>query len=389
MPLTNEPRDYAWGSTTLIAELEGRQPSGRPEAEMWFGDHPADPSVLPDGRTLDVWLTEEGARAGAPARLPYLLKLLAAASPLSIQAHPSKAQAEAGFAREDADGIARDAAERTYRDANHKPELIVALSDDFRALAGLREPRATLRLLEALGEGAAPLADRLTARDASLAAVLAWVLSADAAPTVRHVIEAVATASSDEFAAELEVARAVASQYPADPGVVVALLMNLVTLRRGEGLFLPAGVLHAYLSGIGVELMAASDNVVRGGLTPKHIDVAELVTVLDPEPAVPPIVPPRAVAAGVDAFDVPVADFALERVRASGDEIRLDVRGAMIALATRGAPVVAGGRTTHPLALRPGQAVLVTPDEKHLAVSGAGEVFLAFPGAGSSARPSA
>ena len=389
VPLSNEPRDYAWGSTTLIAQLEGREPSGRPEAEVWFGDHPADPSVTPDGRTLDVWLAEEGAGTGSPERLPYLLKLLGAASPLSIQAHPSKTQAEAGFAREEGTGIARDAAERTYRDANHKPELIVALSDEFRALAGLRETEATLRLLEALGEGAAPLTTRLTEKDASLPALLEWVLSADAAPAVRSVIAAAAAADSDEFAEELALARAMATQYPGDPGVVVALLMNLVTLRRGEALFLRAGVLHAYLSGLGVELMAASDNVVRGGLTPKHIDVAELVRVLDPAQGEPPIVLARAAAAGVDAFHVPVEDFALERVRASGDGIRREVRGPVIALATSGAPVVTGAGSAGRVGLRPGEAVLVTPDEQHLVVSGAGELFLASPGAASADAPSA
>ncbi|MDF2563432.1 MAG: mannose-6-phosphate isomerase, class, partial [Microbacterium sp.] len=128
IPLANDPRDYAWGSLSLLAELEGREASGRAEAEVWFGDHPGDPSETPDGRTLDRWIAEDGASVGIDAPLPYLLKLLAAASALSIQAHPSKAQAEAGFAREEAAGIPRDAADRTYRDANHKPELIVALS---------------------------------------------------------------------------------------------------------------------------------------------------------------------------------------------------------------------------------------------------------------------
>ena len=123
VPLSNDPREYDWGSTTLIAELTGRAPSGRPEAEVWFGDHPADPAETPDGRPLDEWIAAEGASSGVPEHLPYLLKLLAAASALSIQAHPSKAQAEAGFAREEAAGIPRDAAERTYRDDNHKPEL--------------------------------------------------------------------------------------------------------------------------------------------------------------------------------------------------------------------------------------------------------------------------
>ena len=145
IPLANDPRDYAWGSTSLLADLEGREPADHPEAEVWFGDHPGDPSETPDGRTLDRWIADEGAASGIDQPLPYLLKLLAAASALSIQAQPSKAQAEAGFAREEAAGIPRDAAERTYRDDNHKPELIVALSETFRALAGLQIGRASCR----------------------------------------------------------------------------------------------------------------------------------------------------------------------------------------------------------------------------------------------------
>lgn len=381
MPLTNEPRDYAWGSATLIAELEGRAPSGRPEAEVWFGDHPGDPAETPDGRTLDVWLAEEGAATGAPAHLPFLLKLLGAASPLSIQAHPSKPQAAAGFEREDAAGIPRDAPDRTYRDENHKPELIVALSDEFRALAGLRDIDATRRLVDGLGAGARPLAQRLAGADASTAAAIEWAMSPDAAGDVRAVIDAAAQARSDEFGAELDLVRALDEAFPGDPGIIVALLMNLVTLRGGEGLFVPAGVLHAYLSGLGVEIMAASDNVLRGGLTPKHIDVAELLAVLDATPGEQPIVTPRAVAPGVDRFDVPVADFALDRVRVTGGRTTVvPAQGASIVLATAGEVTVAGGSSELSVSLTPGDAVFVTPDEGSVQITGDGEVFVANPG---------
>lgn len=290
IPLANDPRDYAWGSTSLIADLVGRAPSGRPEAEVWFGDHPGDPSETPDGRTLDHWIADEGPSAGIDAPLPYLLKLLAAASALSIQAHPSKAQAEAGFAREEAAGIPRDASSRTYRDDNHKPELIVALSDTFRALAGVRDLDATRRLVAALGDGAAPLGEQLAATDASPSGIIGWLL-ADGAGAAREVIAAAVAADVPEFADELALARRLDQDFPGDPGIVVALLMNLVTLRRGEGLFVPAGVLHAYLEGLGVEIMAASDNVLRGGLTPKHVDATELVAVLDDTTGVPPVPP--------------------------------------------------------------------------------------------------
>lgn len=387
VPLANEPRDYSWGSTTLIADLEDRPPSGRPEAEVWFGTHPGDPSDTPDGRTLDVRLVEDGPAVGVNGPLPYLLKLLGAASALSIQAHPSKAQARAGFAREERAGLPRDAAERIYRDENHKPELIVAVSEEFRALAGLRDLDASRRLVEGLGPGGRALAARLAPPDASLRAVLGWILSPAARAEVSDVIAAAVVARSDEFAAELEVARTLQVGFPDDPGIVVALLMNLVTLRRGEGLFVPAGVLHAYLEGLGVELMAASDNVLRGGLTPKHIAVDELLEVLDDAPGMPPTVVARPVAAGVDRFEVPVADFALDRVIVDAAEVSRPVLGPAIVLATGGTVTVGGGRSRAAVRLVPGRAVLVTPDEGTLMVSGSGEAFIASPG--ESARRSA
>lgn len=392
MPLTNEPRDYAWGSVTLIAGLEGRMPSGRPQAEVWFGDHPGDPSITPDGRTLDVWLADEGRAAGAPEHLPYLLKLLGAASALSIQAHPSRPQAQAGFAREEAAGIPRDADGRVYRDENHKPELIVAVSDEFRALAGLRDVEASRRLARALGAGGRPLEERLGVPDVALRDVLAWALSPEARGDVRDVIAAAVAATSDEFGAELSVVRTLQERFPGDPGIVVALLMNLVTLRRGEGLFVPAGVLHAYLEGLGVELMAASDNVLRGGLTSKHIAVAELLDVIDDAPGMPPIIEPSVVAAHVGRYDVPVSDFVLDRVTLGGadgedGEVVRPVHGASIVLGTAGTITVTGSASRAAETLSPAAAVLVTPDEKSILLRGDGEVFIAA--AGESARSSA
>lgn len=380
VPLTNEPRDYSWGSTTLIPALEGRVPTDRPEAEVWFGDHPAAPARTPAGARLDEWLAEAGHES-----LPYLLKLLAAASALSIQAHPSRNQAIAGFAREEASGPARDAADRTYRDANHKPELIVAVSDEFRALAGIRDLAGSRRLAAALGRGGRPLAERLEASDASPRALVAWALSAEASDEVGGVIAAALTARSEEFAQELELARTLNAGFPGDPGIVVALLMNLVTLRRGQGLFVPAGVLHAYLEGLGVEIMAASDNVLRGGLTPKHIDVDELVEVLvDATGSLPPV-EPRPVAANVAQYDVPVADFSLRRVvLAEGDAAEIPVDGGPAILLTISGSPTAAGAAGDPVDLRPGAAVL-SADETSVRLTGPGEVFVAA--RGESAEP--
>lgn len=383
--ISNVPRDYAWGSTTLIAELEGRAPSGAPEAEVWFGDHPGSPAAVHDGseRTLDAWLRDESHASGAPTALPYLLKILAAGAPLSIQAHPSKAQAEAGFAREDAAGIPRDAGHRNYRDDNHKPELIVALSERFDALAGLRPLAGTRRLLDALEDraGVVALRARLDGPDdtRALRDTIAWLLGGEARAEVADVIAAARAARSEEFAAELALSARLGDAHPGDAGVVVALLMNLVALRRGEAIFVPAGVLHAYVAGLGVELMSASDNVLRGGLTPKHIDVAELLDVLDTTPGPAPRLVPTAAEGGLSIFDAGIPDFALAAVEAAGEGVEVPLRGVAIALAVEGGITVAGaGSAGVPLA--PGQAVFATADEGPLTISGRGRAFVAMPG---------
>lgn len=404
--LANEPRAYPWGSSTLIAELQGRVASGAPEAEVWFGDHPGCPARVPDSRPLGQWLATDAVGTGAPERLPFLVKLLAAGSPLSIQAHPSIAQAREGFAREEAAGIPQDAPERTYRDDNHKPELIVALSPQFTALAGLRDADASARLLRELGEGGAKVAERLAGADqeATLREVIGWLLSGDAAGEVAAIhgeIVAGDLASGSEFAAERENARYLAEQYPGDPGVVVALLMNLLTLRQGEGVFVAAGILHAYVAGLGIEVMSASDNVLRGGLTSKHLDVAELVTVLDTRPSAAAVVPSDS-HGGVTRFEVPVADFALACVDVDGaadvdgsvavpnsgqadgekasDSVAVPCDGVTIALATVGEILLRGGASKETVLLAPGTAAVITPDEGEIQVSGRGRVYLAGPG---------
>ncbi|WP_460774836.1 mannose-6-phosphate isomerase, class I [Microbacterium sp. GXF7504] len=378
-PLENAPRDYAWGSTTLIAGLQGREASGAPEAEVWFGDHPGSPARLADGSALG----ERLAARGEPS-LTYLLKLLAAASPLSIQVHPTKAQAEAGYAAEERAGIPRDGAERNYRDDNHKPEILVALGGPFEALAGLRDLVRTRELLAGLPqtEGVRALAAHLVGDDdaAALRGALDWLLSGEAGGAVAEVIAAVADAQDvPGFTAELSAVRRIAERYPGDPGVVVALLMNLVVLEDGEALYAPAGVLHAYLDGLGVEIMAASDNVLRGGLTPKHIDVPELLRVVDTRPSAPPRIAPEPVADGVEVYRPDVPDFELWRVRVDGVAPRtVALHGPAIALAVSGGVAVAAGETR--LALRPGTAAFATADEQVLEISGEGMLYLALPG---------
>ncbi len=377
--ISNTPRDYPWGSRTLLAALEGRAPAAGPEAEVWFGDHPGCPARTADGRTLDLALAEAGAEP-----LPYLLKLLAAASPLSIQVHPSLEQARAGFAAES--GLAADDPARNYRDANHKPEMIVALGERFEALCGLRELAATRRYVDALGTapGVVELRSRLEGADdaAVLRDVIAWLLSGAAAATVADVEAALAAADDAEFAAELDAARRIAGFYPGDPGLVVAMLMNFVVLAPGEAVFLRAGLLHAYLDGIGVEIMAASDNVLRGGLTSKRVDVAELLTLLDTTPAPVEIRRPAAVDAVAD-YGPGIDDFRLALARPVTDPVAIAVEGATTVLVTAGRARVA--TETGEVDLAPGQAAIAVDEPSGLRVTALDpdvptEVFIAAPG---------
>lgn len=378
LSLSNVPRDYAWGSPTLLADLEGRPATGAPEAEVWFGDHPGDPSDVQGDGTLD---------AVTGGSLPYLLKLLAAATPLSIQVHPTIEQARAGWARESA--LAATDPSRNYRDDNHKPELIVALSDRFESLSGLRPVVDTLRLLGALGPsaGVEELAARLDGDGDVLRDTIGWLLSGDAQTLVDDVVTSVRAAAgsaSGEWASTLRGVAAIAETYQGDPGVVVALLMNHVVLRRGEGIFLRAGLLHAYIAGLGVEIMAASDNVLRGGLTPKRIDVPELLSVLDTTTGEVPVLRPDAVDA-ITEYPVPVADFSLRRIELGGADVVIDVNGPTMVLATAGRVAVrAGDGELRDVPV--GTVAFATADEVRVTISGQGEAFVAAPGDPASER---
>ncbi|WP_104199791.1 mannose-6-phosphate isomerase, class I [Cryobacterium sp. Y29] len=432
--ITNTPRDYAWGSTHAIADLLGHTPSGGPEAELWLGAHAGSPSVIEDaeqaGGSTDLagwiaaspavalgadWATRQADTAGSATaattapRLPFLLKILAAGRPLSLQAHPTTEQARAGFALENEAGIAVDAGNRNYRDPFHKPELLFALSDTFEALCGFRplaEVRgiiAELRLLDLANEN--PQAAAIDLLEQHLAEGLRdtvdWLLrdgrGGDSGEVKWLVERVVLLAQHAKFLAgggaiigyanELAAVRVLAAEYPGDPGIVLALLLNRVSLKRGEVLYLPAGSIHAYLSGLGVEVMAASDNVLRGGLTPKHIDIEELLAVLDFTPATSPLLAPIILADGVSRYRPGVADFELVRIHADADATspapvtmrQVTLTGPAIAICTAGGFLIAGGASSRPL--KHGQAVYITPDEGTLTFAGTGEVFLAMPGA--------
>ncbi|MGN7799174.1 mannose-6-phosphate isomerase, class I [Leifsonia sp. 22587] len=382
----NTPRDYAWGSETAIAGLLGTEPSGGPEAELWLGAHPGSPA-----RVLDPALTggaEDLAAWERTAELPYLLKVLAADGPLSLQAHPSPEQARAGFERENALGLAPDSPDRNYKDPFHKPELIYALSDPFEALCGFRDPaesRAAFERLASASRGGAVLAGFARTLDGEPGAVLRrateWLLGGDTDVDLL-VAEVVAAARELPDDRDADTVRMLDEAFPGDPGIVLALLLNRATLRPGEVLYLPAGNIHAYLRGLGIELMAASDNVLRGGLTRKRIDVPELVSVLDFSPIRATPLAAGHPAAGVAEFRPDVPDFRLDVVRldAAVTSAEVALTGTAIALCTEGDLELAG--ETGALRLARGEAALITGDERTLSVgSGQGTLFVAMPNA--------
>lgn len=332
-------QNYAWGSHTLIASLRGAPASDLPEAEVWFGAHHQAPSTLESGGALldriaaepDELLGPEIFQRYGP-KLPFLVKLLAADRPLSIQAHPTIEEAAAGFAREDAEGIARDAPNRSFRDDNHKPELVAAISP-FEALVGFRNSEDSVALLGALG---APewIIDVLEV-DGPVA-VMQRVLAPETDEEHRVVRAAVRAlvdgAGSCADAAWLESADLVGrlhSVYPDDPGIIVASLLNRLVLEPDEALFLDAGNLHAYVGGLAIEVMANSDNVVRGGLTPKHVDVDTLIEIVRSESLVPALAPMDG-----NSYSSAAPEFALTRIdptqpgEATGPAIVVGVRGA-------------------------------------------------------------
>lgn len=392
--LANTVQPYAWGSRTAIPDLLGTPPTGEPQAELWMGAHPAAPSrvdrargPLPLDRVIDADpLTELGAptlRRFGP-RLPFLLKLLAADAPLSVQVHPDTARAEAGFARENALGVPLDAPHRTYRDPHHKPEMIVALSR-FDGLCGFRDPRQCADLLDTLAlPGLDPYVRTLRTRpeETAIAEVFTGFLAPPAglpAAAARAVTAAAAHPGPyrDDLAAYAEVARA----HPGDPGLLAALMLRRVRLEPGEALFLGSGVPHAYLSGLGVEVMASSDNVLRCGLTSKHVDRDELVRVVRFTARPGHLLTPTAGEAGEELYPAPVDDFRLSRFRLRGaDRPRPLASGApQILLCVEGRAEAASAATGARLRIGPGRSLYV-PASEAVSLTGGGVVFRATVG---------
>jgi mannose-6-phosphate isomerase len=369
---------YAWGSRHGIAGLQGRPvPSPGPEAELWMGAHPSAPAGAA-GTTLDAHIAADPDRELGPScvhrfgpRLPFLLKVLSADQALSIQLHPSRAQAEAGFRLDP----------ENYVDDWPKPELLCALAP-FEVLAGLRAPHDAAALLRALGVAPlAPLAAELDAATSpqsladALAAVLRWP---DPEGLVHAVVAACAALEAGPYAPICAAVVREAAHHPGDPGLVAMLLMRHVLLAPCQAVFLPAGGLHTYLRGTGIEVLANSDNVIRAGLTGKRVDVPELLKLLDPAVAVP-VLTPAPLGGGQDGvawFDTPAPEFRLYVADLTGEAVTLSPAGPRIALCTDGAAVLrAGSGETATLAR--GESCFVSAADGPLSALGPARLFMA------------
>ena len=414
--VTGQVQHYDWGTIAEIPRLLGVESDGCPWAEYWLGAHPKAPSLLADdcdingadradgGQPLDRWLAEHPDQLGQASRevfgdrLSFLLKILSAEQPLSIQAHPSRTQAQLGFAQENAAGVPIDDPRRLYRDDWPKPEMIVALTE-FHALYGFRDPHESRRMLTVFDavDGfpglVAPLEDP---GSEGIAAVLTSCLQPD--EQNRRVIAGMIAAAHDlvqghdpasmqEDAPQLaRTAVELDRAHPGDPSILAALLMNRVHLRPGESLFLGAGTMHAYLHGTGIEIMASSDNVLRGGLTSKHIDVPALLAHADLTATCVQPECPRQLPGGLQHYRTPFPEFTLWRL---GERVETDLPATglgriLLVLDGRMSLITSAGVTSNDTGaevtqMRAGQAVWISAGQQ-VHVTGSAVGFLAAPG---------
>ncbi|WP_425956338.1 mannose-6-phosphate isomerase, class I [Xylanimonas sp. McL0601] len=397
-PLENTIQHYDWGSPTRIHELLGQAPDGLPAAELWLGAHPNAPSVaqVPDGSraALDALLRSDpqgmlGKRVSDEfgPRLPYLLKVLAADRALSLQVHPKPHLARAGFNRENRLGIPQDAPHRSFHDDQHKPEMLVAISQ-FEALAGFRNPRNIVSLLAGLQGPLVEAVREELALDRSargIRAAFQRLIAARSDATCPEQVAATvdsvrarAAAGSPYERADATVLR-LATEHPGDPGAIASLLLNRVTLDPGEAVYLPAGEIHAYLSGLGVEIMASSDNVLRAGLTSKHVDEKALFEAASFEPR-PPAVPHQELTGSrgqAVTFRPPVREFALTLADVDDVEpVALAAAGPRTVICLDGTVelVTSGSRAK----LAHGQSVFVAHDAGAASLEGSGLAVCAW-----------
>ncbi len=388
--MQNKVRPYPWGSRTVIPELLGQaSPAAEPQAELWMGAHSEGPSeVLVDGRWMSLpELIRQapaevlGSAAGGPdPTLPFLLKVLAAEGPLSIQVHPNPEQARVGFAREERRGIPRDAPERNYRDSCPKPELLYSLSP-FRLLCGFRNPKEIARRSQALGLPA--LIQAASGQDAPREELRALFSAYLSLPP--HGAAALLTATAArlgplaESDATFALCRDLCQQFPGDLGALAPLFLNLLELAPGQTIFTGPGILHAYLHGAGIEVMTSSDNVLRGGLTDKHRDIPELLAIASFAPSRPEVLRPQIPAPGVACYAAPAGDFALTHIHLEPDRTYFGDpgEGVQILFCYRGEGVITHLATGSALPLRGGDSVLLPAAVRGYQITGHAELFRA------------
>jgi len=386
-------RNYDWGTLDFIPRLRGREPTGRPEAELWFGAHPDAPADVVLGSSeagsipLDRLIANRPIEVlGRGADLPFLTKVLSAGRPLSIQAHPSREQAARGFAAESGDGTQRGDEAPDYRDPNHKPELLYALTP-FSALSGFRPPVEATGLLAALGvEELEPHVERLMSEGVAayrpLLEALRGLAGTDMAARAVDAARRAAEDADPELSEATRWIDRIAAHHPKDPLVIAPLILRLVHLDPGQALFTGPGVPHSYLEGSGVEVMANSDNVLRLGLTSKRVDAGELLEILVYEAAGDANLEPEVEEfpwGSRTNFTPPAEDFRLEVLNLAGrspvplagdDSVRivLALDGEVEVLNAAGAE-----------RLLPGQAALLSASATAVTATGTGTVALTMP----------
>ena len=390
--LTNQVRPYAWGARAAIPRLLGVEPDGTPQAELWLGAHHGAPSTVhcADGsRSLPELIAADPRRVLGHrtaerfgARLPYLLKYLAAEAPLSLQVHPDAARARSGYEAENRVGIPVDAPHRNYRDPHHKPELLLAL-EPFDALCGFREPAATLAELADLdSELAVRLREDLSNPDThtALRSALTRLLSLPGTDRARLIDSFVTEwTARGRRCTHTEIVTDLATRYPGDPGAVASLLLNRLTLWPGQALFLPAGNLHAYLQGTAIEVMASSDNVLRAGLTRKHVDAPELLDVVDFSVLPIPYAQPEIID-GRREFRPPAPEFALHEIGPGQIAAHLPGDGPTVVLVLHG-EVELVAEVGEGVTLRRGESAFTQADSGPIKVEGHGHVIATTVGA--------
>ncbi|HCM9477941.1 TPA: mannose-6-phosphate isomerase [Enterobacter roggenkampii] len=385
--LINSVQNYAWGSKTALTDLYGiANPNNLPMAELWMGAHPKSSSKIEDAsgqaRSLrDVIDGDKAALLGDKVaqrfgELPFLFKVLCADQPLSIQVHPNKQASEIGFAKENAAGIPLDAAERNYKDPNHKPELVFALTP-FLAMNAFREFSEIISLLQPVAGANNAIAHFLENPNAEALSQLFASLLNMQGEEKSHALAVLKAALESQQGEPWETIRLIAQFYPDDSGLFSPLLLNVVKLNPGEAMFLFAETPHAYLQGVALEVMANSDNVLRAGLTPKYIDIPELVANVKfvAKPAAELLTQPVKNGAELD-FPIPVEDFAFSLHDLSQTETTIAQESAAILFCVEGEATLHKGEQH--LVLKPGESAFVAANESPVSVSGTGRLARVF-----------